>query len=220
MVSRIPPASPAAIMLVKSESKTWGFFFIASASDAPPSTSARVSRMTRPKFLSSSWVPRISRHWTSGRPASIITENCRVKTARLFADTLFTLYAFFGALAACFSFTGLTFVTSTCSRRSAETTASIESASRSPLTVSPARVRPLYANVAMCPYLACVLRRAILTDLPCSHRARDAAGRDRTRQPGAGHDTHPAVDQVLQLFLVRRFLQGRLERHLPLLIKR
>ena len=32
-------------------------------------------------------LPRISRHCTSGRPASIITENWRVKTARFFALT-------------------------------------------------------------------------------------------------------------------------------------
>ena len=33
-------------------------------------------------------LPRMSRHCTSGRPASIITENWRVKTARFFADDL------------------------------------------------------------------------------------------------------------------------------------
>ena len=47
----------------------------------------RVCRMTAAKFLSSSWLPRMSRHCTSGRPASIITENCRVNTARFFAET-------------------------------------------------------------------------------------------------------------------------------------
>ena len=80
----MPPASPAAIMFVKSGSKVFGCFFIASASDEPHSTSDRVSRMTFAKFLSSSWLPRMSRHCTSGRPASIMTENCRVKTARFF----------------------------------------------------------------------------------------------------------------------------------------
>ena len=42
MVSRIPPASPAAIMLQNSASNTFGCRFIASASDMPPSTSVRV----------------------------------------------------------------------------------------------------------------------------------------------------------------------------------
>ena len=143
----MPPASPAAIMLVKSESNTLGFLRIASASDVPFSTSARVSRITRPKFLSSSCVPRISRHWTSGSPASIITENCRVNTARLFGETFLTLCtlppdAAFAAFAPP-SLTGLIRVTNTWSLRSAATAASIESASRSPLTVCPARVRPL-----------------------------------------------------------------------------
>ena len=47
------------------------------------------------------------------------------------------------------AFAGLILVMTTCSRRSAATAASIDSASRSPLTVCPVRVRPLYANVAI-----------------------------------------------------------------------
>ena len=103
-----------------------------------------------PKFLSSSCVPRISRHCTSGRPASIITENCRVNTARFFGvDALLALDRHrLGGLAA-FSLTGLILVTRICSRRSAATAASIVSAIRSPVTFCPARVRPLYANVAI-----------------------------------------------------------------------
>ena len=76
-----------------------------------------------------------------------MTENCRVKTARFFAGTVLVVLpppAFFGsALAAAFSLAGVIFVTCTCSRRSADTAASIESAVRSPVTVSPARVRPV-----------------------------------------------------------------------------
>jgi hypothetical protein len=125
-------------MLVNSGSKVFGCFFIASASDAPLSTSPRVARMTRAKCLSSSWVPRISRHCTSGRPASIITENCRVKTARFLAATA---RAF--SLPFPLSFTGRICVMSTCSRRSAATAASTVSATRSPVTFWPARVRPL-----------------------------------------------------------------------------
>ena len=130
-------------MLVNSESNTFGCFFIASASDAPLSTSPRVARMTSAKFLSSSCVPRISRHCTRGRPASIMTENCRTKTARFFGLTDFPLRAFVFALA------GLICVTRTCSRRKPATTASIVSATRSPVIVSPARVRPLNAKVGI-----------------------------------------------------------------------
>ena len=53
IASRMPPASPAAIMFVNNASNAFGCFFIASARDAPPSTLARVARMTSPKFLSS-----------------------------------------------------------------------------------------------------------------------------------------------------------------------
>ena len=132
MVSRIPPASPAAIMLVNSASKAFGCLRIASASDAPLSTSPRVDRMILEKFLSSSWLPRISRHCTSGRPASIITENWRVKIARFFAATALS----FGPLLclAAFSFAGVIWVTRICSRRSDATAASMLSAARSPLT--------------------------------------------------------------------------------------
>ena len=89
MVSRMPPASPAAIMLVNSGSNVFGCLRMASASDAPLSTSPRVARIVDEKFLSSSCVPRISRHCTSGRPASIITENWRVKIASDFGLTDF-----------------------------------------------------------------------------------------------------------------------------------
>jgi hypothetical protein len=71
----MPPASPAATMFVNSESNVFGCFRIASASDAPDSTSLRVCRITAEKFLSLSWEPRMSRHCTRGRPASIMTEN-------------------------------------------------------------------------------------------------------------------------------------------------
>jgi len=60
---------------------------MASASDAPDSTSVRVCRMT----ARNSCLPPARReyreHCTSGRPASIITENWRTKTARFFAAT-------------------------------------------------------------------------------------------------------------------------------------
>src|SRR5712691_1361297 len=63
--------------------------------------------MIRLKFLSSSWVPRMSRHCTSCNPASIITENWRTNTARLFAPTFLSrLLPFFAS-----ALTGEIFVT-------------------------------------------------------------------------------------------------------------
>jgi len=57
---------------------------LASASDAPDSTSERTAWMTAWKVRFSSCSPRISRHCTSGRPASSMTENWRVKMATRF----------------------------------------------------------------------------------------------------------------------------------------
>ena len=145
MVSRMPPASPAWIMLVKSASNVRGCLRIASASDMPLSTSSRTLRMVAANFLCGSWRPRMSRHWTSGRPASIITLNCRVKIARLLAGTLPPAVAARLALA----LTGSIRVIRICSRRSEATAASSESACRSPLTFSPSRVRPVNANACI-----------------------------------------------------------------------
>src|SRR5690349_3789847 len=167
--------------------------------------------MTAPKFLSSSWVPRMSRHCTSGRPASIITENWRVKTARLFGLTPFLrLRAAVLADAAAFSFTGLILVTITCSRRKAATAASIVSATRSPVTFCPARVRPLYANVAI--VVSCL-------SYP-SHLPRGRADRPGTLQARARNHAHAAIDQILQFVAVRRLLERVLERHLLALVQR
>jgi hypothetical protein len=71
-----------------------------------------------------------------------MTENCRVKMARFFEGAL---APFPGALAfAAFSaFAGSIRVTWICSRRSAAMAASIVSATRSPVTFCPVRVRPL-----------------------------------------------------------------------------
>ncbi len=119
-----------------------------SASAAPPSTSSRTLRMTAEKFLCGSCLPRMSRHWTSGRPASIMTENCRVKMARFLAGTDFPglgapgfASALASALAAA-ALAGSIRVTMICSRRSADTAASMVSAMCSPVTVCPDRVRP------------------------------------------------------------------------------
>jgi hypothetical protein len=73
-----------------------------------------------------------------------MTENCRVKMARFFdgaAAPFLPALALASALAAALA--GSIRVTWICSRRSAAIAASIVSATRSPVTVCPARVRPL-----------------------------------------------------------------------------
>src|SRR5262245_14349994 len=165
--------------------------------------------MTAAKFLSSSCEPRMSRHCTSGKPASIITENCRVKTARFFAATDLPLGAL-GAAAFAASLTGLICVTRICSRRNAATAPSIESATRSPVTVCPARVRPLYAKVAIYCLLHC--STVLTTGCPCS--------RARTAEPRTRDHTDAAIDQVLQLVAVRRRHHCGLERDHSFLIER
>ena len=74
-------------MLVNSASKAYGRFCMASASVEPASTSTRTWSMAAASRLSGSSFASSSRHCTSGRPASIMTENCRVKIARLRAET-------------------------------------------------------------------------------------------------------------------------------------
>src|SRR5262245_39789238 len=170
--------------------------------------------MTAAKFLSSSWLPRMSRHWTSGRPASIITENWRVKTARFLALTLRpSRPTDLGAAAAsAFAFAGVIRVTMMRSRLSAATAASIVSAMRSPVTVSPPRVRPEYANVAISVlYFPCWPSQCVVR-LPPRARPRQRCA----PQAGAGHDADAAVDHFLQLVPVRGGAEGGLERDQPL----
>ncbi len=71
-----------------------------------------------------------------------MTENWRVKMARFFAGTFLLARGTFSAAAA-LAFMGEIRVIRTCSRRRAATAFSMVSAARSPLTISPARVRPV-----------------------------------------------------------------------------
>src|SRR5450759_4955800 len=223
MVSRIPPASPAAIMFVNRASNTFGCFLMASASDNPPSTSLRVSMITRAKFLSSSWLPRMSRHCTSGRPASIMTENCRVNTARFLELTRRPLARFVTAFCSALVLAGAIFVTRTWSLRNATVAASSVSAMRSPLTVSPPRVRPVYAKVAMVVPLdrqnadPTVLRRRSRKRLPLQRRPSRlvARGARRPAEPGAGHHTDAPVDHIHEFVPVGGGAQRRVHRDQP-----
>jgi hypothetical protein len=84
----------------------------------------------------------MSRHCTSGRPASIMTENWRTKIARFLAGTLAPPFFPAFGLASAFALTASILVIWICWRRSACTAPSIVSAMCSPVTVCPARVRP------------------------------------------------------------------------------
>ena len=66
-------------MLVYRSLNALGCLRIASATVFPDSTSNTTSRTTAANALFSLWRARMSRACTSGRPALIIVENCRVK---------------------------------------------------------------------------------------------------------------------------------------------
>ena len=86
MVSRMPPISPAATSCTKSVSKTLGWSLSASASVEPDSTLIFTLVSTSRKARLSNWLARMSRHCTSGSPASIIVANCRVKMTMSFCE--------------------------------------------------------------------------------------------------------------------------------------
>jgi hypothetical protein len=144
MVSRMPPVSPAATMLTYRSLNAFGCFLSAFASDEPDSTSSRTCRMMRWNVLFSSCSPRICRHWTSGRPASIMTENWRVNTARLLSETPPRILG--RAISLPFS---LTVLGTICCRRRTASTVSLFSATRMPLCGLPARSRPFHSKLGM-----------------------------------------------------------------------
>ena len=80
--SRMPPASAERIIFTYSGEKTRGCFWIASVRLIPPATSRLTSPMT--SFILGLRVCfwRISRHFTTLKPASIIVANCRLKTTK------------------------------------------------------------------------------------------------------------------------------------------
>src|SRR2546426_554714 len=80
MVSKMPPASPAATMLTYRSLNALGCLRRASASVWPLSTSYTTLRVTSARILFSVCCARMSRAWTSGRPALIIVANWRVNT--------------------------------------------------------------------------------------------------------------------------------------------
>src|SRR5713101_587392 len=145
MMSRIPPVSPASIMLVVRSSNTLGYRRMALASVAPPSTVVRTPVSVFWK-LGFSWLAaRISRHCTSGKPASIMTENCRKNTAMSFVLTLeLPKVGMENSLPFSRMDPGVMR-----SRRSAEASDSLLGATRSPWTFSPLLVFPENVKTGM-----------------------------------------------------------------------
>ena len=145
MVSRIPPASPASIMLVVRSSKILGYWRIAFESVEPPSTLWRTPVRHFWKIWFSWFAAKISRHCTSGRPASIMTENCRKKTAVSLTGTL-PVPSLGRANSLPFSLMAPGVMRS---RRNCIVTAALLSANRSPATFFPWGSVPVNVNTGI-----------------------------------------------------------------------
>src|SRR5512140_1554685 len=168
MVSRMPPTSPAAHSWMYSSSNTFGCSLSASAKVEPPSTFALIANTTLRNAGLSICVPRMSRHWTRGRPASIIVANCRVKMRMSFPVTppipgrgMWISIGFFLTL------TGLR---PSDLRRAF--TASASPASISPFLISPCLVRASHSHIgalffgATARWVTCVAAGAAIRMLP------------------------------------------------------
>src|SRR5574342_463129 len=139
----MPPVSPTSTRLTKRSSKVRGWRRRASARVDPCSTERATRPVTSRRFFDSLCSARMVRHWTSGRPASIMVENWRVTTAISLSLTLAPDLP--GVLPPAFS---LIFVTRMARFRSSPTAAVRSCASISPVVV-PAAPRPWYVKTAM-----------------------------------------------------------------------
>src|SRR5271156_3437841 len=155
---------------------------------APPSTEPRTPFRIFWNVLFSCCPARISRHCTSGKPASIITENWRVKMASSFESTPPPKVGMLNSFP--FSESLLTLI---CSLRNVAASSALVVAVRSPATVAPVRLTPRYVNTGMVCYLLFLFNL-----LPTDGRF---AGRRRRNDS--------TVDQVLQFVWVR----GPRQRH-------
>src|ERR1700722_324330 len=156
---------------------------------APPSTEARTPLRIFWKAMFSCCPARISRHCTRGRPASIITENWRVKMANSLESTpLPPKEGILNSLP--FSESLLTLI---CSRASVAFTSALVPAVRSPWTVVPILLVPRYVNTGMTNYL--LLNHSRL-------QARSPA--DRNLRATLLRRSHSTVNQVLQFIWIRR----------------
>src|SRR5882672_6016084 len=141
IVSRIPPASPAATMFTYRLVNARGCFDKASATVLPDSTSNTTFLVTSASALLSVCSARIVRACTSGRPELIIVENWRVKmtTSRVLIEPRPIFFAaswsILTTLSRCF--------------RSCAITSSREAASIVAVRRSPLNALAVYVNVAI-----------------------------------------------------------------------
>src|SRR5271157_5581521 len=197
IVSRIPPVSPASTMLEYNPSKTFGYCFMAADSVLPPSTADRVPVSTFWKVLFSCWLERISRHCTSGKPASIMTENCRVNTASSFGLTPPPKVGKLNSL----PFSDI-FVAVICWRLNTLCSSVLLLAVISPATDEPARFVPRYVKTGI---ISPPQQSKSLPNFPIPiHRYNPLVLGPNRRLPIAGfargrRRRHSAVDHVLQL---------------------
>ncbi len=152
MVSRMPPTSPAWTRCTNNGSNTFGWRASESLKVPPCSTALFTSRSTPAKILFFCCPASISRHCTSGRPASIIVANSRLNVTRSLVPTPLPIWRL---IATPFFLTLTGF--SCCWRRRA-LTAFASSASITPLRISPVRARASQVNSAMrgiLPFVGC-----------------------------------------------------------------
>src|SRR4051794_7763117 len=132
-------------MLVVRSSKILGYCRIAFESVAPPSTLWRTPVRHFWKTWFSWFAARISRHCTRGSPASIMTENCRKKTAMSLTGTL-PVPSFGRANSLPFSLMAPGVMRS---RRNCMVTAALLSANRSPAIFLPWGSVPVNVNTGI-----------------------------------------------------------------------
>src|SRR6266568_7214924 len=147
----------------------------------------------RLKSLFSCCPARISRHCTSGSPASIMTENWRVKMASSFESTLPPKVGRLNSLPFSDILVGVI-----CWRRRMLASSDLFGAASSPLTLEPARLVPRYVKTGMFPP-------------PQSAESPIAGLRDPLKLlalqhlnfPAGCRARHAAIDHVLQLISIR-----------------
>ncbi len=142
IVSRIPPASPAATMFEYRSENILECFLRASAYVEPDSTSDLIVVRVLPRVLFSTCSERISRPCTKGSPASIMVANCLVKITMSLS---FTPPPNVNFVFAAFS---VTIVGIILLRFSCAITSSFEFATSSPDSIVPLTVFPDHWNVA------------------------------------------------------------------------
>src|SRR5437868_5631867 len=205
MVSRILPASPASTMLVVRSSKILGYWRMALESVEPPSTLCR----TPVRHFWNTWfswfAARISRHCTRGRPASIITENCRKKTAVSLMGTL-PVPSLGRANSLPFSLMAPGVMRS---RRNCMVTAALLSANRSPAILLPWESVPVNVNTGI-PNTPLVLFAYLLFPADQGGVGKKLSALRRSRGYFCG--LYATVDHVLQFVRHRRTRQGSPQR--------